>query len=195
MNFVQPIRDLEKITEVREYLASKNKRDELLFCFGIYTGLRISDILTVKVKDVYQKDHFFIIEQKTKRSKQRSRKHAVKKRIPIVKKLQRFLNEYCKGRHPNEYLFKSRQGKNKPITRVRAYDILREAAHHCDLTEIGTHTLRKTFGYWVYHENEKDIALLQDIFNHSAEYITLKYIGVNQDAINKAYERLNDLPI
>ena len=171
MNFVQPIRDLDKIAEVRDFLSSKSKRDELLFCFGIYTGLRISDILTVKVKDVYEQDHFYIIEQKTKKAKQRSKKHTVKKRIPIVKKLQRLLNEYCAELHPNEYLFKSRQGKNKPITRVRAFDILREAAHNCELSEIGTHTLRKTFGYWIYKET-KDVALLQDILNHSAEYIS-----------------------
>lgn len=192
MNLVQPIRDLNKITEVREYLGSKSKRDELLFCFGIYTGLRISDILTVKVKDVYEKEYFYIVEQKTKKAKQRSKRYTVRKQIPIVKKLQRLLSEFCEGLDSNEYLFKSRQGKNRPITRVRAYDILREAAYHCNLSEIGTHTLRKTFGYWIYQET-KDVALLQDIFNHSSEYITLKYIGVNQDAINKAYEKLNSL--
>ena len=194
MNFVQPIRDLEKISEVREFLASKNKRDELLFCFGIYTGLRISDILTIRVKDVYGKDHLYIVEQKTKKAKQRSKKYTVRKRVPIVKKLQRLLNDFCATMQPNDFLFKSRQGKNKPITRVRAYDILREAAHHCELKEIGTHTLRKTFGFLVY-QNDKDVALLQDIFNHSAPYITLKYIGVNQDAIEEAYSALNNLRI
>ena len=194
MNFVQPIRDLEKISEVREFLASKNKRDELLFWFGIYTGLRISDILTIRVKDVYGKDHFYIVEQKTKKVKQRSKKYTVRKRVPIVKKLQRLLNDFCATLQPNDFLFKSRQGKNKPITRVRAYDILREAAHHCELKEIGTHTLRKTLGFLVY-QNEKDVALLQDIFNHSAPYITLKYIGVNQDAIEEAYNALNNLRI
>ncbi|MFF5994514.1 tyrosine-type recombinase/integrase [Lysinibacillus sp. KU-BSD001] len=194
MNFVQLIRDLEKISEVREFLASKNKRDELLFCFGIYTGLRISDILTIRVKDVYGKDHFYIVEQKTKKAKQRSKKYTVRKRVPIVKKLQRLLNDFCATLQPNDFLFKSRQGKNKPITRVRAYDILREAAHHCELKEIGIHTLRKTFGFLVY-QNEKDVALLQDIFNHSAPYITLKYIGVNQDAIEDAYNALNNLRI
>ena len=194
MNFVQPIRDLEKISEVRKFLANRNKRDELLFCFGIYTGLRISDILTIRVKDVYGKDHFYIVEQKTKKAKQRSKKYTVRKRVPIVKKLQRLLNDFCATLQPNDFLFKSRQGKNKPITRVRAYDILREAAHHCELKEIGTHTLRKTFGFLVY-QNDKDVALLQDIFNHSAPYITLKYIGVNQDAIEEAYNALNNLRI
>ena len=58
---------------------------------------------------------------------------------------------------------------------VRAYYILRAAAQDNDLDEIGTHNLRKTFGYHVYQE-EKDDALLQDILNHSAPYITMKYI-------------------
>lgn len=194
MNFVQPIRDLEKITEVREFLAGRSKRDELLFCFGIYTGLRISDILTIKVKDVYDKDHFHIVEQKTKKAKQRSRKYTVRKRVPIVKKLQRLINDYCVDMHSNDFLFKSRQGKNKPITRVRAYDILREAANHCELKEIGTHTLRKTCGYLIYQET-KDIALIQEILAHSTPYITKRYIGLNQEAIDEAFNALNQLKI
>lgn len=194
MNFVQPIRDLEKITEVREFLASKSKRDELLFCFGIYTGLRISDVLTIKVKDVLGKDHFHIVEQKTKKARQRSRTYTVRKRLPIVKKLKRLISEFCSTLHPNDYIFKSRQGKNKPITRVRAYDILREAAHHCDLKEIGTHTLRKTCGYLIYKET-KDIALVQEILGHSTPYITKRYIGLNQEAIEDAFNVLNQLKI
>lgn len=54
MNFVQPIRDVDKIRDVRKTLQD-NPRDELLFCFGIYTGLRISDILRLKVGDVRHK--------------------------------------------------------------------------------------------------------------------------------------------
>ena len=45
---------------------------------------------------------------------------------------------------------------------------------------IGTHTLRKTFGYHHYQQF-KDVAVLQEIFNHSAPSITLKYIGINDD--------------
>lgn len=194
MNFVQPIRDLEKISEVRNFLANKNKRDELIFCFGIYTGLRISDILTIRVKDVQGKDYFHIVEQKTKKAKQRSRTQPVRKRIPIVKKLKRLINDFCVNMQPNDFLFKSREGKNKPITRVRAYDILREAANYCELKEIGTHTLRKTCGYLIYQET-KDIALIQEILGHSTPYITKRYIGLNQEAIDEAYYLLNKLKI
>jgi integrase len=78
-------------------------------------------------------------------------------------------------------LIASRKGKNQPITRVQAYRILNDTAAWLNLSEIGTHTMRKTFGYWHYKQH-KDIAILQDIFNHSAPSITLKYIGITQDA-------------
>ena len=186
MNFVQPIRDTEKIKEIRLTLRNKNVRDELLFCTGIYTGLRISDILKLKVGDVRNKSVLRIKELKTKNTK----KNNTVKRIPILNELKKILDPYIQNKKDSEYLFRSRQGRNKPITRVRAYEILREAARENGVEEIGTHTLRKTFGYHIYQET-KDVALLQDIFNHSAEYITLKYIGINQDAIVAAYEKLN----
>ena len=58
------------------------------------------------------------------------------------------------------------------------------------LEEIGTHTLRKTFGYWFYKET-KDIALLQQLFNHSSPSITLKYIGINQDVLDTALDNFS----
>lgn len=189
MNFVQPIRDIDKVVDVQEFLANKSKRDELLFCFGIYTGLRISDILRVKKGDVYNKDVFYVTEIKTKKSRKKSRKVTSKTRIIIVPELKRMISAYAKDLRDEEYLFKSRQGRNQPITRVRAYDILREAAHACGLSEIGTHTLRKTFGYHIYMDS-KDVALLQDIFGHSSPYITLRYIGVNQEARDNARRSL-----
>lgn len=189
MNFVQPIRDIDKVVDVQEFLANKSKRDELLFCFGIYTGLRISDILRVKKGDVYNKDVFYVTEIKTKKSRKKSRTVTSKTRIIIVPELKRMISAYAKDLRDEEYLFKSRQGRNQPITRVRAYDILREAAHACGLSEIGTHTLRKTFGYHIYMDS-KDVALLQDIFGHSSPYITLRYIGVNQEARDNARRSL-----
>lgn len=185
MKFVQPIREIEKVREVRSILAKKNARNELLFCFGIYTGLRISDILQFKIKDVRGKSFLNIKEKKT----QNTRKQNKTKRIPVMPELQVAIERYVKELSDEEYLFKSRQGRNSPITRVQAYNILRAAAHEAGLDEIGTHTLRKTFGYHIYQAT-KDVALLQDILNHSAPYITMKYIGVNQDAIEAAYRKL-----
>ena len=56
-----------------------------------------------------------------------------------------------------------------------------------DLPEkVGTHTMRKTFGYHHY-KKFKDIAILQKIFNHSSPQVTLRYIGIEQDQIDESY--------
>ena len=90
------------------------------------------------------------------------------------------------GMADGNWLFPSRQG-TKPITRVQAYRILNDAAKTVGIEEIGTHTLRKTFGYHMYQQT-KDVAMLQQIFGHSAPSITLRYIGINHDMIDEAYD-------
>ena len=58
MNTVQPIRDLTKIKKIESILKKQNYRNYILFRLGIYSGLRISDILKLKVKDVRNQDYF-----------------------------------------------------------------------------------------------------------------------------------------
>jgi integrase len=70
---------------------------------------------------------------------------------------------------------------------VQAYRILNKAAKNIGIGEIGTHTLRKTFGY-LFYQKTKDVALLQELFNHSAPSITLRYIGINQDLMDNAMD-------
>lgn len=177
MNTVQPIRSQEKIIEVQDLLLSQSYRDFMLFTIGINTGLRISDILSLKVSDVKGKAHIIIQEQKTGKTK----------RFLINTKLKKQINKYIAKLDECEYLFQSRKGTNKPLTRIQAYRILNKVAMKCGLEEIGTHTMRKTFGYWHYKQY-KDVAILQDIFNHSAPSITLKYIGITDDIKDKTIE-------
>ncbi|HHK5534043.1 TPA: tyrosine-type recombinase/integrase, partial [Bacillus mobilis] len=104
---------------------------------------------------------------------------------PSLKSELRWFNE---GREIGEYLLRSRKGKNRPIGRSMAYKILKSTAAEFGLNEIGTHTLRKTYGYHMYMQT-KNIALLMEIFNHSSEKVTLRYIGINQDVMDKAMSR------
>lgn len=83
------------------------------------------------------------------------------------------------------------KGENQPITRIQAYRIINDACAIAKIKgAIGTHTLRKTFGYWAYKQGI-DITLLMKIFNHSAPSITLRYIGITQEDINNVYVNLN----
>jgi integrase len=174
VNFVQPIREPEKVDAIKKFFREENERNYMLFLMGINTGLRISDILKLRVKDV-KGSHIIIREQKTGKQKW----------IRITPSLRRELKNFIEGKDDDEYIFKSRQGGNKPIGRSMAYKILRKAAERFNLRDIGTHTLRKTFGYHFYQQT-KDVAMLQEIFNHSSPDITLRYIGVNQDSMDKA---------
>ena len=177
MKLVQPIRDREKLEEMKMELLKVGYKNYLMFVVGINTGLRISDMLELKVKDLREQTHIKIIEQKTNKIK----------RFLINSSLKIEIDKYIKTMSDEEYLFQSRKGGNKPISRVQAYRILNSAAKNIGLQEIGTHTLRKTFGYWHYKQN-KDVALLQQIFNHSSPSVTLRYIGINEDIKDKSIE-------
>jgi len=179
MEYVQPIRDLAKIDEMKRYLHKRSDRDYLLFVAGVNSGLRISDLLSLKVGDVREQTHITLREKKTDKVR----------RFRINPALKAELDTYIDGKHNEEWLFPSRQG-TKAISRVQAYRILNDAAEAVGITEIGTHTLRKTFGYHMY-KRYKDVAQLQKIFGHSAPSITLRYIGIDQDEIDEAYDNFS----
>lgn len=179
MNFVEPIRDMQKLDELKSLLKKRSERDYFLVVLGINTGLRISDLLRLKVADVKGKSHIILVEKKTGK----------RKRFLINENLRNEVDQYVIGKKGDEYLFASTK-RPLPITRVRAYQIINGAAKKIGLSEIGTHTLRKTFGYHFY-QRTKDIATLQMIFNHSHPSITLRYIGITQDLIDDAVNRFS----
>jgi len=181
MKYVQPIRDLELIEKMKVILKKQNYRNYFLFVFGINSGLRISDILKLKVSDVRNKTHVVITEKKTGKEK----------RFKLNTNLQIEIKEYISNMSNDEYLFTPvTDRQKKPISREMAWIILNKAARELGLEEIGTHTLRKTFGYHFYQKT-KDVALLQNIFNHSSPSVTLRYIGINQDIIDNALDDFN----
>ena len=172
MNIVDPIREKEGINAIKRNLKESGTRNLLLFLLGINTGLRVSDLLTLKVRDIKGKESVQIVEKKTKKIK----------KFPIPQNIKSFVNEYVDRKPLCKQLFKS-QKSNKPISRVQAYRIINKACKKIGLEHSGTHTLRKTFGYHFYKQT-KDIAMLQKILNHSSQDITLRYIGVTQEIID-----------
>ena len=178
MNFVEPIRDTTTVQDIADYLREKNEKYFVMYEIGIYSGLRISDILRLKVRDVRGKDKIKIREKKTGKEKS----------FPINKPLADVLESYCDGKHDYEYLVPSDRVTNKAISREYAYRIMHEAGERFGLYNLGTHTLRKTFGYHFYMQT-KDVVLLMRIFNHSSQAQTLRYIGIEQTTIDEAMRR------
>ncbi|ARK31325.1 tyrosine-type recombinase/integrase [Halalkalibacter krulwichiae] len=176
MEYVQPIKDVVKINEIKEKLKVKSERDLLLFVLGINTGIRISDLLTLKVGDVWKegspKEFLCLWDDKS----------SDKKFHYLNTKVKTALNNYLHNQDlkDDDYLFKSKK-VNQPITRQQAYRIINNAAKGVGvLGNMGTHTLRKTFGYHAYRKGIA-ISILKSVYNHTILNETLRYIGIDQN--------------
>lgn len=177
MNIVEPIRNKKDLKKVEQILSDKSLRDLVLFTMGTNCGLRISDILNLNVGDVRGNNYVSIVEKKTGKYK----------RFPINSKLKPLLDKLTEDRDSNEPLFISIF--NNRMERTQCYRIILKACREAGIEYgIGTHTLRKTFGYHHY-QKFKDVAILQKIFNHSAPNITMRYIGIDQDIIDDSYSK------
>ncbi len=179
-NVVEPIRDKNDIQRIVEYFKQNDKlKYAVLFKLGVNSGLRVSDLLGLKVKDVLNQSTIRLREQKTGKNKL----------FPLKTELQTMLNDFCKNRNPNEWLFVGRHGLK--LDRIIVYKTIVHACQELKINaNVGTHTMRKTFGYHHYKQF-RDIALLQMIFNHYSPVVTKRYIGITQDEINESYLNLN----
>lgn len=179
MKTAQAIKDKKQIQDLLEVYPYGSK-NHLLIAYALYTGLRIGDILEAKVGDSLQ-GVWDGREQKTGKGKI----------VQLNSKLQAIIKYYVASNKlsPSDYLFFSSKDRSKHIERSRADKIIRKAGDMIGLT-VSAHSLRKTFGYLAY-SNGVDIALLMEIFQHSSQRITLRYIGITQDNINEVYESID----
>lgn len=191
MEFVQPIRNKKDIENMKRYLKESNMRDWLLFVLGINSGLRISDLLKLTVDDVAQQERISIRETKTGKTKD----------FPLSDNCKKAIVEYLKAtKLTSGVLFPSRKNKGnevaRAISRQQAYDVINKAAVEAKVITkdngiaIGTHTLRKTFGYHAYQAGV-GIEVIQKLLNHSAPSVTLRYLGITQDELDSVYVNLN----
>lgn len=200
-NYVEPITDYNKINEMAKILrASKNQgeRNYLMFIVGINTGLRISDYLEMSVgqfREICERGYIILIPKKTDKRKIDAETGAIigsykKVRIDITDSVKKVIEDYIQDRDDREYMFPSRKG-GTPISRQAAWNILDKAAKQAGITEnIGCHSLRKTFGYWHYQQNH-DVRLLMNIFQHSSEEVTLRYIGITDENMKRSMANMS----
>ena len=193
----QPIRSQSDRDALSSYFWNRNLRDYSLFLFGIYTGRRICDIVRLNVSDVacIDRKSRFVIRDRLKILEKKTKKfidliiHPAVRRSLIKYLRQRLRTSLSMGALLNEPLFKSQKKRingDLRITQQHAWRTLNRAAKACGLDyKIGTHSLRKTFGYTLYYNNTS-IELIQRLLNHSSPEITLAYIGITQDDMDEA---------
>ncbi len=192
-NTVYPIREKKDLEDCFVYLRREIKavdpqkyptqywiktRNYYLVYLGINIGLRVSDLLRIKAKHI--KDGFIQLrEQKTGKLQQ------IQANKEVIREIKKHYVE--KFEMDNDtYLFMSRKGYNKPMSRQNVSTIIKDIAKNLGWSfPVNTHTLRKTFGYH-YYRSTNDVVGLQKMFNHSTPRTTLIYIGMIQEEVDTA---------
>jgi integrase len=186
---VRPIKDEEQLRAFIGYYKAKAEdgkisavRDYALITFGLFSGLRNSDIIERKWGDLFYengewRDCVRILAKKTEKYGE----------FFITEPMKAVLMQYIKALggsvNLNDYIFPTRQSDH--ITYRRSLQIVKEGAKACGIqVNIGTHSLRKTFGYQSMQEHKDDalfLATLMRLYGHSSERVTLAYCGVDED--------------
>jgi len=176
---VEPIKKLEDIKAIKKFLSGK-PRDLLLFTMGINNGLRISDLLSIKVAQVrHLKPGEYINIKESKTGKQNI--------LMVNKAVHKALKNYLDTAQPDdeEYLFASRQGGERPVTAQRVHQMVKSWTKAFNLPgNYGTHTLRKTFGYIQRTHYGTGFEILAKRFNHNSPAVTMRYLGLSSDEVN-----------
>lgn len=179
MATVEPIRDAALVRQLEDDLAEltdpRGQRLYMMLMMGVYLGLRISDLLRIRVKDLRGQDVLVMREQKTGKTTQ----------LPIPNRLKSICRKRLAGLPAEALVLQSRQrgpeGEPRAITRKTAYNDIQAMGRLMRVSyPVGCHSLRKTFGYHYYRQT-KDIGFLMLWFNHSSVDITKRYIGIDLD--------------
>lgn len=174
-------------------------RNKMLFIIGINIGIRASDLRTLKWS-------FFFIQQsdgslkfndsyKIQPKKQRKQGKFVTLYFnqAVKQTIENYISEYPIN-SLDDYLFASRKG-NSPITVDNLRKIVKDAAVEAGIEQnIGSHSLRKTWGKFSFEQAEdktRALVVLQKAFNHSDSLTTLRYIGLLDEEISDMYNSLN----
>lgn len=139
-------------------------------------GIRISDIVKLKLKDIVKDNKRYrlnITEQKT--GKQRT--------FTVPNEIYQMLKIYTleNGIKPNEIIF--------PITERAVQKQLKIVCDWLEYDGISTHSFRKFFATKIYTDNNYNIALVQQLLQHSSPAVTQRYIGIPTQEIEKALNK------
>lgn len=174
-------------------LISKLERDGefkycLLISIGVFTGLRISDLLKLKFSQFEGTDILTIQEKKTKKIRKIKINQDLKEIVGRLKMKMGITN-------PDQFIFLNRYG-TKPIDQSWANVNLKRIFKKYGIAlegNISSHMFRKTLGNRVLKLNNysgEAVILLMSLFNHSSPSITRAYLGIKEREVLDVYDSL-----
>jgi integrase len=165
----KPLISKKQVKKLLSVARAWNPKYEMLFLIGFNSGLRVSDVLQIKVRDfILGRKQIFVTEQKT------GKKRAIKFSKKIFGKILDYIDYH--RLNDNDYMiFRRPYERSSPISRVRAWQIIKKISKEVGWDNIGTHTMRKTFARNHFKDN-KDIIKLQQELNHKYPSTTVGYL-------------------
>lgn len=161
-------------------LKAPHEKYYILWSLSLGLGFRISDTLKLTVKDVTT-SNAEITEQKTGK----------RRMVTVPAGLQPVINEYIKKydlKDNDKLIFANRKdgAKDKAIDKSQAYRKLREIVEKvCPDVQFSNHTTRKTWAYFLYIKEDKNIAIVQKALNHTSSLTTCDYIGLSKKELKE----------
>lgn len=193
------------INAISNYLFSKSSeklsyrcRNYLFFSLGLNLGFRASDLVQLKWKNIYHPstcafnldDWNVVIEQKTGKTRQVVLNHPAQRAVTAYIQAMGLIPEAL---NPDEYVFASRKKNHGHVNPDTMRVIIKDAAAAVGVPfNVGTHSMRKTFGYNMYKATN-DLAVVQRLLNHESQDVTVKYIGIDQERVRAAYDTMDDV--
>jgi len=180
--------------EQKKILAALNIRDRTLFILGMTTGFRISELLSIKIQDVYENGK--IVEKVYVRRayvKKKTAGRCVKLNKQAQKAIEELIEYYKKKKtfKLDWPLFQSQKDRSKPVTRQQISNIFYKLKKELHLTgKLNTHSLRKTFADRMYKVLDKDLFKLQRALAHESINSTVKYLSFKEEEIDEAIEKI-----
>lgn len=141
------------------------------------------DLVALKVRDIKEAleiGKFIILENKKKNSNNIKEKNKKPRTAEILPELDKILREYIKNKEDYEYMFPSRKGTSH-INVERVTKILKEAADYFNIKNITAHSMRKTYAYTIYVNNDKDLLTVKELLGHSSINETKVYLGLDEE--------------
>lgn len=166
------------------------ERDRALFLLGIRTGFRISEILSLRLCDVFQNggytDRISVARKHMKKKTEGRTVRLHSEALEALKTLVLTLKAQGKG-EPKDFIFQSRKGTKKQLGRIAAWYLIQRAARTAGIAgKIGTHCMRKTFAKRIYERLGHDLLRTQKALGHAEIKSTMSYLTFSEDEIDDA---------
>ena len=190
MKGCRPLTDEETRRVAQSFKGRFEKRDRALFLLGVKSGFRISEILSLRLRDLIANDRILDRVSVERRNMKRKREGRTVLLHPEAKAaLAEWIDELLANGVDDDgtYVFRSRNGLNRAIGRVQAYRILEAAFEANGLTgKLGTHSMRKTFANKIYQNLDGDLVKTQRALGHRSINSTVAYLSFCEADIDAA---------